>query len=47
MTSAAGVYQVDNLLKAKLEGSLIEDHVRVVAVNTGSPSDVLIERIEF
>lgn len=47
MTSAAGVYQVDNLLKAKLEGSLIEDHVRVVAVNTGASSDQLLERIEF
>lgn len=47
MTNAAGVYQVDNLLKAKLEGSLVEDDVRVVAINTGASRDQLIERIEF
>ncbi len=47
MTNAAGVYQVDNLLKAKLEGSLIEDHVRVVAINSGASADQLIKRIEF
>ncbi len=34
MLNAAGVYQVDNLLKAKLDGSGLEDHVRIVAVNT-------------
>lgn len=47
MTNAAGVYQVDNLLKAKLHGSLIDDHVRVIAVNTGAGDDQLIKQIEF
>ncbi|KAB1188762.1 MULTISPECIES: HD domain-containing protein [Haloferax] len=46
MVNAAGVYQVDNLLKAKLDGSGLEDHVRIVAVNTRS-EDQLVERIEL
>ena len=46
MTNAAGVYQVDNLLKAKLGGSLLEDQVRIVAVNTKA-DDMLVERIEL
>jgi metal-dependent HD superfamily phosphatase/phosphodiesterase len=46
MINAAGVYQVDNLLKAKLEGSGLEDHVRIVAINTKS-NDSLVERIEL
>ncbi|WP_254862470.1 HD domain-containing protein [Halovivax gelatinilyticus] len=47
MTNAAGVYQVDNLLKAKLNGSGLEDHVRIVAVNTNENRDQLVERIEL
>ncbi|KAB1196608.1 MULTISPECIES: HD domain-containing protein [Haloferax] len=46
MVNAAGVYQVDNLLKAKLDGSGLEDHVKIVAVNTRS-EDQLVERIEL
>ena len=46
MTDAAGVYQVDELLKHKLEGSGIEEHVRIVAVNTQS-DEGLVERIEM
>ena len=46
MRNAAGVYQVDNLLKAKIDGSGLEDHVRIVAVNTRS-EDRLVERIEL
>lgn len=46
MTDAAGVYQVDELLKHKLTASRIEDHVRVVAVNTHT-DDELVERIEM
>ncbi|TQQ82569.1 HD domain-containing protein [Halonotius terrestris] len=46
MINAAGVYQVDNLLKAKLEDSLLEDHVRIVALNTKG-DDSLVERIEL
>jgi hypothetical protein len=46
MINAAGVYQVDNLLKAKLKHSLLEDEVRIVAVNTKA-DDMLVERIEL
>ncbi|MEF8779484.1 MAG: HD domain-containing protein [Haloferacaceae archaeon] len=46
MTNAAGVYQVDNLLKAKLEHSLLEDLVRIIAINT-KRTDTLVERIEL
>ena len=46
MINAAGVYQVDNLLKAKLSESLLEDEIRIVAVNTKG-DDMLVERIEL
>jgi hypothetical protein len=46
MVNAAGVYQVDNLLKAKLQGSMLEDDIRIVAVNTKA-GDQLVERIEL
>ncbi|CAI49542.1 HD family hydrolase [Natronomonas pharaonis DSM 2160] len=46
MTDAAGVYQVDELLKHKLDDSRIESFVRIVAVNTDRGED-LIERIEL
>ncbi len=47
MTDAVGVYQVDELLKHKLHDSRLEDHVRIVAVNTRTGSDELVERIEM
>ena len=48
MNNAAGVYQVDSLLKAKVDGSLLEDVVRIVAVNTNADSEgPLVERIEL
>jgi len=47
MRNAAGVYQVDNLLKEKLHKSGIENDVRIVALNTGGDSDQLVERIEL
>ncbi len=47
MTNAAGVYQVDNLLKAKLKGSGLEDDIRIVAVNTNETTEQLVERIEL
>lgn len=46
MTNAAGVYQVDNLLQAKLSDSRLEDHIHIVAVNTKG-DDGLVERIEL
>ena len=47
MVDAAGVYQVDELLKAKLHNSRIEEHVRIVAINTHSDDGDLVERIEL
>ncbi len=47
MTNAAGVYQVDNLLKAKLQDSGLEQMVRIIAVNTHSESDNIVERVEL
>lgn len=47
MRNAAGVYQVDGLLKDKLRGSGLEEQVRIVAVNTTGTDDQLVERIEF
>jgi metal-dependent HD superfamily phosphatase/phosphodiesterase len=47
MTNAAGVYQVDSLLKAKLRGSGLGDLVRIVAVNTHAETDQIVERIEL
>jgi metal-dependent HD superfamily phosphatase/phosphodiesterase len=47
MTNAAGVYQVDNLLKAKLRNSGLENDVRIVAANINEATDQLVERIEL
>ena len=47
MSDAAGVYQVDELLKAKLEDSGLEEAVRIVALNTHSDDEHLVERIEL
>ena len=49
MTDAVGVYQVDELLKAKLVGSGLEDDVRIVALNVSATEadDRLVERIEL
>ncbi|MFB6167490.1 MAG: HD domain-containing protein [Haloferacaceae archaeon] len=46
MVNAAGVYQVDGLLKEKLRGSGLDDMVRFVALNTKT-DDPLVERIEL
>ena len=47
MLNAAGVYQVDNLLKAKLRDSGLEDDVRIVAVNVREDENNLVERVEL
>jgi metal-dependent HD superfamily phosphatase/phosphodiesterase len=47
MVDAAGVFQVDELLKAKLQGSGIEDDIRIVALNTHESDDRIVERIEL
>ncbi|MDZ7687875.1 MAG: HD domain-containing protein [Halobacteriales archaeon] len=45
MTNSAGVYQIDSLLKSKLDGSGIEEYVRIVAINQGE--DDIVGRIEL
>jgi metal-dependent HD superfamily phosphatase/phosphodiesterase len=47
MNNAAGVYQVDNLLKAKLNDSGLEDKIRIVALNTHEEDGQIVERIEL
>ncbi|MFB6084734.1 MAG: HD domain-containing protein [Halorientalis sp.] len=47
MSNAAGVYQVDNLLKAKVRGSGLEDRLRIVAINAQEDDDRIVERIEL
>lgn len=47
MTNAAGVYQVDELLKSKLAGSGLEDFVRIIGVNVSTGGDQIVERIEL
>ena len=47
MNSAAGVYQVDSLLKAKLQESMLEEDIRIVAIQSTSSGDELVERIEL
>jgi metal-dependent HD superfamily phosphatase/phosphodiesterase len=48
MTDAAGVFQVDELLKEKLLDSGLEQYVRIVALSTGDDGEEsLVERIEL
>jgi len=47
MNNAAGVYQVDNLLKAKLHDSGLEEHIRIVALNSRENGGRIVERIEL
>jgi metal-dependent HD superfamily phosphatase/phosphodiesterase len=47
MTNAAGVYQVDNLLKKKINHSGLKDYMRIVAVNSHESEDNIVERIEL
>lgn len=47
MTSAVGVYQVDTLLKKKLEGSGLRPHIDIVAVNISRDDSEIVERIEL
>ena len=51
MNNAAGVYQVDSLLKAKIDGSLLEDRIRTVAINTHSDGNdgngPIVDRVEL
>ena len=46
MRNAAGVYQVDNLLKSKVEDSTLAQFLRIVALNSRS-TEQIVERIEL
>lgn len=46
MTSAAGIYQVDELLNSKVNASTLEDYLDVVALRSDE-DDRLIERFEL
>jgi len=47
MTNAAGVFQVDNLLKAKIESSGLQEYLRIVAINSHEDEERIVERIEL
>jgi metal-dependent HD superfamily phosphatase/phosphodiesterase len=47
MTNAAGVFQVDSLLKAKVSDSGLDEFLSIVAVNTRSDGDRIVERVEL
>ena len=47
MNNAAGVYQVDNLLKAKVQDSGLADVLRIVALNVREGPERIVERIEL
>lgn len=46
MTSAAGIYQVDEILKSKVTDSRLEECIRIVAIKVDE-EDQLIDRIEL
>ncbi len=46
MTSAAGIYQVDELLNSKVKNSRLEEHIQIVAVRS-EDEDRLVERFEL
>lgn len=47
MINAAGVFQVDSLLKDKLRDSLLNDLVRIVAVNVSETDGQIVDRLEL
>lgn len=47
MTNAAGVYQVDELLKRKLQDSGLMEYLRIVAVNIDPDGGEIVDRLEL
>ncbi|ACZ41469.1 metal dependent phosphohydrolase [Thermobaculum terrenum ATCC BAA-798] len=47
MSNAAGIFQIDELLRQKLKGSGLETHVEVVAQVTGESDKRLVETFKF
>ncbi len=44
MTNSAGIFQVDELLKGKLESSGIAKYIEVLAISTSEKEQRLVER---
>lgn len=47
MTNSAGIFQIDELLKPRIENSGIKDYFYVIAEITGEKERKIIERFEF
>lgn len=47
MSNSAGVFQLDQLLRSKLKGSGIEEHIEVEAVLEGEHEKRLLENFRF
>jgi len=47
MTSSAGIFQIDQLLRNKIKNSGLEDYFHVVAVITGEKETKVIEKFEI
>ena len=47
MTSSAGIFQIDQLLRNKIKNSGLESHIHVVAVITGEKETRIIEKFEI
>jgi metal-dependent HD superfamily phosphatase/phosphodiesterase len=47
MTNSAGVFQVDQLLRQKLKGSGIEQHIEVDVVLEGETEKRLVQQFRF
>jgi metal-dependent HD superfamily phosphatase/phosphodiesterase len=47
MTNSAGVFQVDQLLREKLRGSGLEEHLQVEAHIEGETEKRLVERFRL
>lgn len=47
MTNSAGIFQIDELLKPRIENSGIKDYFYVIAEIPGEKERKIIERFEF
>lgn len=47
MSNSAGIFQIDNLLKPRIENSGLGNYIHVVAEVTGKEEEKILERYEF
>jgi metal-dependent HD superfamily phosphatase/phosphodiesterase len=47
MSNSAGIFQIDNLLKPRIENSGLEKYIHVVAEITGKEEEKILEKYEF